>query len=42
MIVLDNYCRKNNIKLIATKCEGPYGYIFNDFGTLEVVDKNGE
>lgn len=43
IIILDNYCSKNNIKLIVAKCEGPYGYIFNDFGTkFEVLDKNGE
>lgn len=43
LIILDNYCHKNGIKFIAAKCEGPYGYIFNDFGNkFEVLDKNGE
>lgn len=37
------YCRKNNIKFIAVKSEGPFGYVFNDFGEkFEVLDKNGE
>lgn len=41
--LLDNYCRKNGIKFIAVKAEGPYGYVFNDFGEkFEVLDKNGE
>lgn len=40
--LLDNYCRKNGIKFIAVKAEGPYGYVFNDFGEkFEVLDKNG-
>lgn len=43
IILLDNYCRKNGIKFIAVKAEGPYGYVFNDFGEkFEVLDKNGE
>ena len=28
---------------MVAKCEGPYGYTFNDFGdNFEVTDKNGE
>ena len=43
IVFLDEYCRKNNKKFISADCFGPFGRIFNDFGSkFEVLDKNGE
>lgn len=43
LITLNEFCHDNGIKFVVAKCEGPYGYTFNDFGdNFEVTDKNGE
>lgn len=40
---LNKYCRANGIHFLSVDCYGPYGQIFNDFGSdFEVVDKDGE
>ena len=42
-IVVDEFCRKNNIKFITSDSLGVFARIFCDFGEDFVVfDKNGE
>ena len=31
-IIINEYCRKNNIKFISADCFGPFARLFNDFG----------
>jgi len=41
--MINNYCRKKNIKFISADVRGPWARHFNDFGDkFEVLDKNGE
>lgn len=40
--MINEFCRKKNIKFISASILGVYGYVFNDFGdNFEVVDKDG-
>lgn len=32
-IALDAYCRTHGIKFIIVDCNGPFGMVFNDFGS---------
>lgn len=42
-ILINDYCRKHEVKFIAADALGVYGWVFNDFGDKFVVlDKDGE
>ena len=40
--VMNDFCRKNNVKFISADCKGAYCRLLNDLGDkFEVLDKNG-
>ncbi|KAL4475099.1 hypothetical protein ABPG74_001795 [Tetrahymena malaccensis] len=43
LTAINSFCRSKSIKFIYTQVQGPFAFLFNDFGdNFEVIDKNGE
>jgi len=42
IVFINEYCRKRGKKFIVADAYGVFTRVFNDFGTFEVLDQNGE